>query len=103
MFVRLRLGELLESRKMTQAELGRRTGLREDRVSNLVRNTWAEIKRNEIGRLLHALHATPAVLFEVHEPTVFFGARWNGLLKIHVNSRWLVADEGGVARQRIRP
>jgi hypothetical protein len=74
--------------------------LSEDRVSRLVRNVWAKVTRDEIGRLLHALNATPAELFEVHEPTVFFGARWNGPLKIHVSSRWLVADERGVARPR---
>jgi hypothetical protein len=83
---------------MNQAELGRKTGLSEDRVSKLVRNAWAKIRRDEIGRLLHAFHATPAELFEIHEPTVFFGARWNGPLKIHVSSRWLIADEGGGAR-----
>jgi DNA-binding Xre family transcriptional regulator len=98
MFVRLRLGELLETRKMNQAELGRKTGLREERVSRLVHDTWAAIKRYEIGRLLHALHATPAELFEIHEPTVFFGALSNGPLKIHVSSRWLVAGERGWAR-----
>lgn len=97
MFVRLRLKELLKSRKMAQAELARKTGLSEDRVSRLVRNAWAKIGRLEIGRLLHALRATPAELFEIHEPTVFFGALWNGPLKIHVSSRWLVADERGFA------
>jgi transcriptional regulator with XRE-family HTH domain len=98
MFVRLRLRELLKKRKMTQAELARRTGLSEDRVSKLVRNDWAKLKRFEFGRLLHALRATPAELFEIYEPTVFFGALWNGPLKIHVSSRWLVADERGIAR-----
>jgi hypothetical protein len=83
---------------MNQAKLGREAGLREERVSRLVRNAWVEIKRDEIGRLLKVLRATPAELFEIHEPTVFFGARWDGPLMIHVSSRWLIADERGITR-----
>jgi DNA-binding Xre family transcriptional regulator len=99
MVIRLRLRELLESRSINQAELGRRAGMREERVSRLVRNGWMEIKRDEIGRLLKVLRATPEELFEVHEPNVFFGARWDGPLQIHVSARRMVPHE----RSAVRP
>jgi hypothetical protein len=93
---------LLESRGINQAELGRRAGLRDERVSRLVRNGWMEIKREEIGRLLKVLRATPEELFEIHEPNVFFGARWDGPLQIHVSARRQVSHERGAARSNRR-
>jgi DNA-binding Xre family transcriptional regulator len=100
-FVRLRLTELLERRGMSQADLVRATGLSEDRVSRLCRNLWAKLTRDELGLVLHALRATPADLFEAYEPTVFFGPRWNGPLKIHLSSRWLPG--GGHSLKRGEP
>ena len=87
MFVRLRLTEMLKEKGMTQADLGRRTGLSEERISKLVRNHWSQLKRAEIGLLLQALDARPAELFKAYTPSIFFGSRWEGPLTLHLSAR----------------
>lgn len=87
MFVRLRLAEMLKEKGMTQADLGRLTGLSEERLSKLVRNLWSQLKRAEIGVLLPALDATPADLFKAYTPSIFFGSRWEGPLTVHLSAR----------------
>ena len=64
MILKTRLKEILVEREMTQKQLAKLTDLRENTISEMVKNTRDSINREHIGKIAKALNITdPSQLF----------------------------------------
>lgn len=56
MILKTRIKEILTEREMTQKELAGLTGLRENTISDITKNTRDSINREHIGKIAAALN-----------------------------------------------
>jgi putative transcriptional regulator len=52
---RIKLGEILDRKGLTQTELAKKTGLRQATISELVNNTRTIINKHHLSRVMDAL------------------------------------------------
>lgn len=73
--VRIRTERLRDARKLSQAELAARAGVRRDTISALERGRSQGIQFETLARLCEALDCQPGDLFELveEEPTLVLG------------------------------
>ncbi len=74
--IRTRLG-------LNRAKFAEKVGMRADRIGELESNRFAQLSREELAKLFAV--AAPAKLFTVYEPSIFYGAKQLGPLRIHLS------------------